>query len=185
MISLVYANMYCCDDVSKIENYELAIADNSQIWDIHHRLEIHEDYLNTREDLKLMNLYWDRPANELIFLTHSEHIAMHCKKRTGERSPLYGKTGELNGMYGRSGDKHPMYGKGYLISGEKNARYGKFGEQSPCWKAESKNIMTIYNRAYKSWKKGEMTESEFQNYRVLRREYMQHRVRKRRPRKKK
>ena len=84
MISLVYANRYCCEDVSKIENYELAIAHNSQIWDIHHRLEIHEDYLNTREDLKLMNLYWNRPANELIFLTHSEHIAMHCTERTGE-----------------------------------------------------------------------------------------------------
>ena len=31
---------YCKDDLSKIENYELAKADNFKDWHIHHRLEL-------------------------------------------------------------------------------------------------------------------------------------------------
>ena len=31
---------YCKDDLSKIENYELAKADNFKGWHIHHRLEL-------------------------------------------------------------------------------------------------------------------------------------------------
>lgn len=32
---------YCCEDISKIENYELAKRDNFSGWVIHHRLETH------------------------------------------------------------------------------------------------------------------------------------------------
>src|SRR5574344_189372 len=32
---------YCCQDISQIENYEEAKADNFINWDIHHRLETH------------------------------------------------------------------------------------------------------------------------------------------------
>lgn len=63
--------------VELVENYELAKADNFEGWDLHHRLEIHEDYHNTMEELILMNLYYDRPPEELIFLRKGEHSRLH------------------------------------------------------------------------------------------------------------
>lgn len=164
---------YCCEDVTKIENYDLAIADDSQTWDLHHRLEINDGYLNSREELKMMNLYYDRPAAELIFLTRSDHMAMHMKQRTGSRNPLFGRTGENSPFYGKfRGENSGMYGKGYLISGEKHPRYGVFGDKNPCWKADSEKPLTIYNRGYQMYKRGEITDEEFQKYRDIRAEYM-------------
>lgn len=77
MISKLYACKFCKDDISKIENYDKAVADTTQTWVIHHRLEIHSDYTNSREELKMMNLYYNRPVEELIFLTRSEHVKLH------------------------------------------------------------------------------------------------------------
>lgn len=76
------AKLYCKEDISLIENYEQAINDKEHVWECHHRLEIGEGYTNSTEDLNLMNLYYNRPANELIFLTKSEHCSIHfsCKQ---------------------------------------------------------------------------------------------------------
>lgn len=67
-----------CRNPEKIENYELAIADTSQTWDCHHRLEC----CFTQKFLKEMNLYYDVEPEALIFLTKSEHskIDSHCKR---------------------------------------------------------------------------------------------------------
>lgn len=67
--------------IDLIENYELAKTENFVGWDIHHKLEVNNDYINTVTDLKLMNLYYDRPPEELIWLTNSEHHALHMKMR--------------------------------------------------------------------------------------------------------
>lgn len=77
MINLYYANAYCSEDISNIENYDKAIADKDNTWICHHRLEIHEDYRNSVEELQMMNLYWHRPASELIFVTKAEHRKIH------------------------------------------------------------------------------------------------------------
>ena len=176
MISEQYPEKYCCEAISKIENYRLAIEDNSQIWDLHHRLEIRGDYINTREELKLMNIYYNRPAAELIFIPHSEHISMHCKYRTKERNPMFGKRGRNSPFYGRyRGENGGMYKKGYLIAGEKNHRYGLFGSKNPCWKADSTNPLTLYNRAIKAYKRGEIDEDELQRYRDMKSEFMRNR----------
>lgn len=71
---------YCRrDEESKIENYELAKADNFKGWDIHHRLELTLDgeYAHTPEELKRMNMYYNRPYYELIFLTRADHNKLH------------------------------------------------------------------------------------------------------------
>jgi hypothetical protein len=70
-----------CKNYTQIENYNEAINDKEKVWDCHHRLELREDYINTREELKLMNLYYDRPPEELIFLTKEKHQALHKIKR--------------------------------------------------------------------------------------------------------
>lgn len=69
-----------CDDITKIENYEKAKADNFKGWQCHHRLEL----IATggvcdvdRQDLIDWGVYWHRPADELIFLTEKEHKSLH------------------------------------------------------------------------------------------------------------
>lgn len=66
-----------------IENYELAKADNFIGWHCHHRLELHPDYsIRFKADsLKKLDLYYNRPARELIFLTHAEHSRIHSLGR--------------------------------------------------------------------------------------------------------
>lgn len=77
MISEKNAKLYCKDDISLIENYELAIKDTKQIWHCHHRGEILACGRYTQNDLKKFGLYWKRPACELIFMTISEHSKLH------------------------------------------------------------------------------------------------------------
>ena len=79
MISEYYAKKFCCDDISIIENYDIAVADTTQTWDCHHRGEVLPCGRFSRSDLKKFGLYFNRPASELIFLTHSEHRRLHTK----------------------------------------------------------------------------------------------------------
>ena len=79
MINEYYAKLYCCEDLSLIENYALAIADMSELWDCHHRGEILPCGRFKAEDLMKFGLYYNRPASELIFLTHAEHSSLHHK----------------------------------------------------------------------------------------------------------
>ena len=72
---------FCKDDYTKIENYDLAKADNFEGWELHHRLEINSDYRNSIKDMKLMNIYLHRPAGELVFMRHDEHRTLHHKGR--------------------------------------------------------------------------------------------------------
>lgn len=67
-------NCYCRHP-EKIENYEKAVADTTQTWDCHHRLES----CFTHKFLKEMNLYYDIQPEALIFLTRAEHSSLHNK----------------------------------------------------------------------------------------------------------
>ena len=66
---------FCKDPLNQIENWDKAITDDTQTWDCHHRLEI--ELGMTRQQLIDAGLYFDRPASELIMLTHTEHAALH------------------------------------------------------------------------------------------------------------
>lgn len=77
MIDEKRAKKYCSEDISKIENYNKAIADKTQTWDCHHRLEIQGQFRNSSELLKKCGLYDNVPAWQLIFLTPREHRSLH------------------------------------------------------------------------------------------------------------
>lgn len=81
MINERYAHQFCRDDISKIENYEEAVNDKTQTWHCHHRLELTLDgeFALSRDDLKLHDMYFNRPYYELIFLTPAEHRRIHAK----------------------------------------------------------------------------------------------------------
>ena len=77
-----YCNCYCRHP-ELIENYDKAIADTTQVWEVHHRQE--EFY--SQKELKERNEYYDVDPEELIFLTKSEHnkINSKCKRQSEAR----------------------------------------------------------------------------------------------------
>ena len=76
---------YCIDN-TKIENYQKALADNFINWERHHRLETHtSDGIKriiplSKEELKALEVYYNRPPEELIYLTVKEHRILHYGK---------------------------------------------------------------------------------------------------------
>ena len=85
MINEKQARKYCKEELSKIKNYDKAIADTTQVWDCHHRTEIWWNC--SKKDLIENDCYYGRKACELIFLTHAEHRRLHQKgKKYSEES---------------------------------------------------------------------------------------------------
>lgn len=96
-----------CKDYENIENYDKAKKDNFKNWECHHRLETHTSDGERRlvditlAELQALGMYYHRPADELIFLTKSEHSSLHklsseTRKRLsdinkGRNNPFYGK----------------------------------------------------------------------------------------------
>ena len=67
-----------CTDYTKIKNYEKAIADKTQTWNIHHIYELKCPVRKyTMPELKAMGMYYNRPPEELVFMTASEHHKLH------------------------------------------------------------------------------------------------------------
>lgn len=118
MISERQAHKFCKDDISKIENYDKAVNDPIQMWEIHHRLELTMDgeFALSRDQLKMHDMYYNRPYYELIFLTPTEHRRLHYKDKSkkpfteehcrhiseskkGENNPHYGKPGPMKGKH--------------------------------------------------------------------------------------
>ena len=81
-----------CKDYEKIENYDKAKKDNFVGWHCHHRLETHNSDGERREvditqkELKALGMYYNRPAEELIFLTEREHNAYNKGKPKSEET---------------------------------------------------------------------------------------------------
>ena len=79
-----------CKNYQDIENYDKALADNFKGWDCHHRLETHNsdgkrrDVDFTVDELIALGMYLYRPADELIFMKHGEHISLHQKGKKGK-----------------------------------------------------------------------------------------------------
>ena len=122
MINKKNVNTYCSEDISLIENYEQAINDKTQTWDCHHRKETDEN-ISVPELIKL-DLYFNRPANELIFLTPTEHRSLHTyltfkgkpkskewKKKMSEanKGKNKGKTPWTKGKPSTIRNKHRVY----------------------------------------------------------------------------
>lgn len=115
----------CCEDLSLIENYEKAINDDTQMWECHHKLEI--DLGKSQHELISMNMYWHRPASELIFLTRIEHNNLHAKyhivsDKTKQKQSIAHKK--------RYEDPEERAKASFYTKGEKNGMYGKKHKES-------------------------------------------------------
>lgn len=87
MISEKFAKKYCYEDISEIKNYEIALNDKTQMWHCHHILET-TNHVSKRFLIK-NNLYYNRPAKELIFLTAQQHKMLHHYANRGKYSKTY------------------------------------------------------------------------------------------------
>ena len=73
---------FCSEPLELVENYMAAKADDFEGWCMHHKLEIKPDGTRVSvQELKDNGLYYDRPANELVFIRRGEHATLH---RTGK-----------------------------------------------------------------------------------------------------
>lgn len=76
-----------CKELEQVENYALAKADNFVGWDRHHRLETHNSEGERRvvditpEELIALDMYYNRPPEELMWMRHSEHTKLHKGKK--------------------------------------------------------------------------------------------------------
>ena len=77
MINIKKVKRYCKEDISKIKNYDKAIADTTQTWHCHHMTETWWNC--TVKELIENECYYNRKACELIFLTPEEHKSLHSK----------------------------------------------------------------------------------------------------------
>ena len=130
-----YRFKYYCKDYENIENYDKAKADDFKNWEVHHRLETHNSDGERRlvditaDELKALDMYYNRPADELIFMTIYEHSRLHMKgKHLSE---------ETRKKIGSASKGKPAWNKGKKMSeefcrkdseshkGEKNSFYGK------------------------------------------------------------
>ena len=146
-----YSFKYYCKDYENIENYEKAKADDFKNWEVHHRLETHNSDGERRlvditaDELKALDMYYNRPADELIFIPIYEHSRLHMKgKHLSEET----RKKISSAQKGRS-----AWNKGKKMSeefcrknseshkGEKNSFYGKrHSEETKKKIAEAKRI---------------------------------------------
>ena len=138
-----------CKDYQDIENYEVAKKDDFIGWHCHHRLETHMPDGERREvdigykELITLGLYYNRPAEELIFLTRREHGILHnkgkqawnkgkkmseefCRKNSESHKGKHASDETRRKMSAmRKGEKHPMYGKQGYWKGKTGPNKGK------------------------------------------------------------
>lgn len=167
----------CKDDISLIENYEKAKADNFKGWVCHHRMETHRRNGKLRKFplpaslLIEYNVYYNRPASELIYLTKAEHRSLHNKHATEETHHKWsqaqqGRTcsEETRKKLSESSKKHPecwfkkghpAYHYNHTDEARRRISEAKLGDKNPTKKSAA---------AYKEYKAngGTLSWNEFQ-----------------------
>ena len=129
-----YNFKHYCKDYENIENYQKAKADDFKNWEVHHRLETHNSDGERRlvditaDELKALDMYYNRPADELIFMTIYEHSRLHMKgKHHSEETRKKIGSAQKGNKYAL-GYKHSEEAKNKIaeaMKGEKNPFYGK------------------------------------------------------------
>ncbi len=113
MINERCAKRYC-KDFTKIENYDKAIADTTQVWECHHRMEA----VYTRKELIKYGLYYKREPHQLIFLTPSEHTKLHFKGKVLSKETRANMSKRQKGRIITWGNKISEAKKGHTTSDE-------------------------------------------------------------------
>lgn len=148
-------NYICyCTKPELIENYDKAISDTERMWECHHRLETHNSDGErrivdlTRKELIALDVYYDRPPEELVFMTHKDHSNLHRKgKKLGPCSEEVKK-------------KVSKANKGRHFSEESRKKMSEAKKGKPTWSKgkkmseESKRKNSEAHKGKTPWNKG-------------------------------
>ena len=156
-----------CKEPEKIENYEKAKKDNFKGWNCHHRLETHNSDGERRlvditvAELQALGMYYNRPPEELIFLTTSEHNAFNKGKKMSEEARRKmseaKKDKKLSEEHkkklreAKKGKPSPNKGKHFSEEYKKKLREAKKGEKNPMYgKHHSEETKKKLSETFKS-----------------------------------
>jgi hypothetical protein len=128
--------MYCREPIENIKGYKESI-DSQDRYVCHHINEL----TFTRAELIKMNMYYNRPASELVLLTVLEHVHLHGRP-------------DMPSSISRSGKLR-----------------GRMREEACAWKGSDATGSAKYKRGRKLFKFGLISKEEFDNYRKFQQEY--------------
>ena len=80
MINYRVAKLYCAEDISKIENFDKAEADQTETWCLHHKQGVYM----SKDELFEYGWYYKCPADCLIFVTKAQHRQIHGTNLSSE-----------------------------------------------------------------------------------------------------
>lgn len=128
-----------CEDYTKIENYEQALA-SDELWVVHHRREVQQGIqIWTKSELIAIGQYYNLEPEELIFMPQKEHLKLHRNAFDPKRKCLV-KT--------ISDEQKEKMSKARM--GKKSWNKGKTGVQSWTEASKEKLKMTLANPEVKS-----------------------------------
>lgn len=133
-----------CRKPELIENYAQAIADTTQTWDVHHRLES----CFTQKFLVDMGLYFDVEPEALIFLTREDHnkIDSRCKRHNkalkGKKLGPHSEETKRKISEAQKGERNHMYGKHFSEEAKRKIRESLKGKHINR-KDQSKRVLCI------------------------------------------
>lgn len=159
-----------CKNYTEIENYEKAIADKTQVWICHHRFETHNSDGEKRlvdiirKELIALDLYYDRPPKELIFLSKSEHAQIHRNINKGRKLSEEHKKNISGACKGKILSEEHKSKISESLSGKKNPMYGKHLSLETRRKCSENSAIPKVAIAYKEYKAngGTLKWNEFQ-----------------------
>lgn len=132
-----------CKDYENIENYQKAKKDDFKGWHCHHRLETHNSDGERRlvdisyKELKALGMYYNRPAEELIFLTISEHNAYNKGKPKSDETRR-----KMKGNKNALGYKHSEEAKKKMSEARKGKTKSEEHKKKLSESHKGKNIWT-------------------------------------------
>ena len=155
MINEYLAKKFCKEDLSKIENYDKAISDDTQTWHCHHRTEIWWNC--SKKDLIENECYYNRKACELIFLTPAEHKSLHSKGKIVSKETKQKMSKALKGHLCNEETKRKISAanKGKIVSEETRIKIGE-ASKGRYLSEETKKKISEARKKYLAKKKGEI-----------------------------
>ena len=131
-----------CKEYWKIENYEKAVNDNSQIWEVHHRLEImpFSGKIVGATYLIKQNMYYNVKPEELIFLTKAEHTKLDRPHDTMSFSGRHHTSESI--------EKIRNNNKGKKRSEETKINISKAKKGKPTWNKNKSNVKIVGRHWY-------------------------------------
>ena len=147
-MELEYYKRYC-KDIEDVENYYKAAADDFKGWHCHHRLETHTSDGERRlvdismDELKALGMYYNRPAEELIFLTSREHNAFNKGRPGPNKGKKFSEEARRKMAEAKKGKPSPRKGKKLSEETKKKLSESHKGKKMS---AETRRKMSAANR---------------------------------------